>query len=149
MLFSTTIPKKELVVDFSISDVTVAIKKVPSLTGCSVMKESATLKKYDLNFKSFASMGNKLSITLEEISDSKTKISTEITRAVGTFNQAHEVQSAETDYVTMTSALAQALENPNMTEEEIKAYKDGNSNTAVNIFLTIIFVVIMLTIMAL
>ena len=141
-MFSVTIPQKELVVDFSVNDVKNAILKIPKMVdSCSMLQKDDVLKKYDLQFTSFASTGNKLSIHLVEINDNKTKIVVDTTRVFGSYNQSHEVTSANTDFTKMTNALSKLLTNPNMTETEMTTIRSNNSNSGVNAVLYIIFII--------
>jgi len=140
-----TIPQKEITVDFSIENVKSAILKLPKLLdSCKVINEDHVLKIYDLQFTSFMSLGNKLSITLTELSENKTKIIVNTTRMVGVFNEPNEVSSANTDYTKMTQALSKLLSNPNITEDEMKQYSKSKSNANFHIVLFIIFIIAML-----
>jgi hypothetical protein len=92
MLLAVTIPQKEIIVDFNINDVKNAILKLPKmLNNCRIINQDDVFKKYDLQFTSLLSLGNKLSLTLTALSEDKTKIIVDITRMIGTFNQSSEV----------------------------------------------------------
>jgi hypothetical protein len=128
-LLSVTIPTKELVVDFSAAQVVNAIKNLPKVLKCTLFKSDDVLKQYDLNFTSFASMGNVLTLNIQELEANKTKITINITRAVGTFNQAHEVQSAEIHYKQFSKGLSMLLSTPDMTDEQMAAHKKAESGS--------------------
>lgn len=143
MLFSTTIPIKELILDYNIELITKSILNIPILTNCKLLKNDTIIKKIDLQFTSLLSMGNKLSIQIIEIDENKTKLIIEITRMVGTFNEAHEVSQANTDYQKFLNALSQSIENPDMSSDDIKNYKSKNGDSViVSTILISIFVII-------
>jgi len=143
-LLAVTINQKEVIVDFNINDVKNAILKLPKmLDNCKVINQNDIFKKYDLQFTSFMSLGNKLSVTLVELSENRTKIVVDTTRMVGTFNESHEVTSANNDYTKMIEALSKLLSNPNITEDEMKQHSENNSNAVFNIVLGVIFIVVM------
>ena len=145
MLLAVTIPQKEIIVDFSVAEVRDSILKLPKmLDNCTILDKNDVFKKYDLQFTSFMSLGNKLSITLTELSDNKTKIVVDTTRMVGSFNESHEVTSANNDYSKMILALSKLLSNPDLSEDEMKTHSKSNSNTELNIFLGVIFVIIII-----
>lgn len=144
-MFSVTIPQKELVVDFPIDVVKTAVSKLPKmLDTCTLLQQDDVIKKYDLQFTSFASAGNKLSVHLVEINENKTKIVTDTTRIIGTYNQSHEVTAANNDYNKMTQALSKLLTNPNINETEMNTYSNSNSNSGVNFILYIIMIILMI-----
>ena len=107
---AVALPIKELILDFNINEVEAAILKIPNLLKCE-LKHNKTLNKIDIIISSFLSFGNKISIHLIEIDD-KTKISIEITRVFGSFNQWYKVLNANSDYDNVLSALGKLLENP-------------------------------------
>jgi len=149
-LFSVTVPQKQLVVDFSIKEVQQAIKKLTKVVKCVPMAQNDILKRYEFNFREFLSMGNVLSITLEEISPTKTRITTDITRAVGTFNQAHEVQGAENHYRELIESLSILLSNPEMSDQEMSSSLEERSGSGfLQVLMVIIGGIIILAILAL
>ena len=116
MLGSVVIPQKELIVDFSIQDVKNALSKLPKMiSNCTLVDQNIVINKFDFNFTSLMSLGNKLSIHLVQIDENKTKLVIDTTRVVGTFNESHEVSSASTDYNKFTNALSKLLLNPNIS----------------------------------
>ena len=142
-LLAVIIPQKEITVDFSIKDIKDAILKLPKmLDACKVIDENDIIKKYDLQFTSFMSMGNRLSLQLTEISENKTKITIDTTRMIGSFNESHEVSSANTDYNKMITALSKLLSNPNMEETEMTKHTTENSNSGTNFVLVIAVIAI-------
>ena len=144
-LFAVVIPQKEITIDFSIQDIKIAILKLPKmLDNCKIINQNDILNRYDMRFTSFMSLGNKLSVTLTQLSENKTKITVDTTRMSGTFNESHEVTSADTDYTKMTDSLSKLLSNPNITDDEMKSNSDNNSNAGLNIVLGVIFVIIMI-----
>ena len=144
-LFAVVIPQKEITIDFSIQDIKIAILKLPKmLDNCKIINQNDILNRYDMQFTSFMSLGNKLSVTLTQLSENKTKITVDTTRMSGTFNESHEVTSADTDYTKMTDSLSKLLSNPNITDDEMKSNSDNNSNAGLNIVLGVIFVIIMI-----
>ena len=139
MLLAVTIPEKEVIVDFNINDVKNAILKLPKmLNNCKIINQDDVFKKYDLQFTSLLSLGNKLSVTLTALSEGKTKIIVDITRMIGTFNQSSEVTLANIDYTKMITALSKLLSNPNLDESEMTKHSSENSNTVFNIILGVI-----------
>ncbi len=144
-LLAVTIPQKEMILDFGINDVKQSILKLPKmLDNCKVIDQNDILKKYDLQFTSFMSLGNRLSLQLTEISDTKTKITIDTTRMVGSFNESHEVSLATTDYNKMITALSKLLANPNMEESEMVDHSTKNSDSGLNIVFGIIFFIFMI-----
>jgi hypothetical protein len=144
MLGSVVIPQKELIVDFSIQDVKNALSKLPKMiSNCTLVDQNIVINKFDFNFTSLMSLGNKLSIHLVQIDENKTKLVIDTTRVVGTFNESHEVSSASTDYNKFTNALSKLLLNPNISETEIAQYNKTTDNSSVNFVLIIIFVIAM------
>jgi hypothetical protein len=149
-LLAVIIPQKEITVDFSIKDIKEAILKLPKmLDACKVIDENDIIKKYDLQFTSFMSMGNRLSLQLTEISENKTKITIDTTRMIGSFNESHEVSSANTDYNKMITALSKVLSNPNMEEDEMTRHNFTieNSNSGTNFVLVIAIIAIVMYIL--
>ena len=144
MLGSVVIPQKELIVDFSIQDVKNALSKLPKMiSNCTLVDQNIVINKFDFNFTSLMSLGNKLSIHLVQIDENKTKLVIDTTRVVGTFNESHEVSSASTDYNKFTNALSKLLLNPNISEIEIAQHNKTTDNSSVNFILIIIFVIAM------
>lgn len=144
MLGSVVIPQKELIVDFSIQDVKNALSKLPKMiSNCTLVDQNIVINKFDFNFTSLMSLGNKLSIHLVQIDENKTKLVIDTTRVVGTFNESHEVSSASTDYNKFTNALSKLLLNPNISETEIAQHNKTTDNSSVNFVLIIIFVIAM------
>lgn len=144
-LFAVTIPQKELVVNFNINDVKTALSKLPKmLDNCTILSQDDVLNKVDLQLTSFMSLGNKLSITLTKIDENTTKLVIDTSRMIGTFNESHEVSSANTDYTKMTTALSTLLSNPNITDDEIQKYNQKTSNSGVNAILYVIFIILLI-----
>jgi hypothetical protein len=147
MIHAITIQPKEIVVDFNINDVKKAILKLPKMIeNCTLLEQNDVFKKYDLQFTSFLSLGNKLSLTLVEIGETKTKITTDTTRMMGTFDEANEVTAANNDYTTMINALSRLLENPEMDEEEMKSHSKSTSNKTLTIVMWVILIIGLLAI---
>jgi hypothetical protein len=145
MLLAVTIPQKEVIVDFNINDVKIALLKLPKmLNNCKIINQDDVFKKYDLQFTSFLSLGNKLSVTLTDLSEGKTKIIVDITRMIGTFNQSSEVTLANTDYTKMITALSKLLSNPNLDQAEMTKHSSENSNTVFNIILGVILIIVII-----
>ena len=147
MLHAITIQPKEIIVDFNISEVKKAISKLPKMiNNCTLLEQNDTFKKYDFQFTSFLSLGNKLSLTLTEISENKTKITTDTTRMMGTFNESNEVSAANNDYTTMINALSKLLENPEMNEDDMKTHSKSTSNPILTIVMWVILIIGLLAI---
>ena len=147
MLHAITIQPKEIIVDFNISEVKKAISKLPKMiNNCTLLEQNDTFKKYDFQFTSFLSLGNKLSLTLTEISENKTKITTDTTRMMGTFNESNEVSAANNDYTTMINALSELLENPEMNEDDMKTHSKSTSNPILTIVMWVILIIGLLAI---
>ena len=147
MLHAITIQPKEIIVDFNISEVKKAISKLPKMiNNCTLLEQNDTFKKYDFQFTSFLSLGNKLSLTLTEISENKTKITTDTTRMMGTFNESNEVSAANNDYTTMINSLTKLLESPEMNEDDMKTHSKSTSNPILTIVMWVILIIGLLAI---
>jgi hypothetical protein len=124
MIFAIPNPKKELVVQFPISQVQKSLSNMSAF-----LKESGkgnyiqdkfdpVLNQLILMKTEFLSLGVKIVIDCSYVSDSQTKISIEIQRAVGSFDQAHEVSNANKHMEVISEGFSKLLSNPNYEPKE-------------------------------
>ncbi len=123
-LFAIPNPKKELVVQFPIAQVQKSFSNLSAF-----LKESGKgdyiqdkfdpiLNQLVLRKLEFLSLGVVIVIDFSYMAESQTKIIIEIQRAVGSFDQSHEVSKANTHMGVLTEGLSKLLSNPNYEPKE-------------------------------
>jgi len=132
MLHAIPNPKKEISINQPIDTIANAIRKISLYNNkYSLINEDALLQQYKFSATEFLSLGVVILIDLDNISDDKTKIQIEIQRAVGTFNQAHEVTLANKHISTILESISYLITNPdisllpNSSQNEISKFTMG------------------------
>jgi hypothetical protein len=116
MIHAIPNPKKEISVNQPIDIISNAIKKISFYNNkYSLINEDDLLQQYKFSATEFLSLGVIILIDLDNISDEKTKIQVEIQRAVGTFNQSHEVTLANKHMSTILEAISYLVKNPDIS----------------------------------
>jgi len=119
MIFSIPNPKKDLTIPFSISQTQKALSNMSEF--CQETGKGSYLKeKFDpilnpliLTKTEFLSLGVRIVIDASYISEGQTRVSVEIQRIIGSFDEQHEVSKANRHMNVLTSALSELLQNPN------------------------------------
>lgn len=132
MLHAIPNPKKEISINQPIDIIANAIKKISFYNNkYSLINEDALLQQYKFSASEFLSLGVIILIDLDNVSDEKTKIQIEIQRAVGTFNQSHEVTLANNHISTILESISYLITNPdisslpNFSQNEISNFTIG------------------------
>ena len=111
-------PKKEICVNFSQDEVKEMLKKVSSylVSNGQNYKPHAYdefLGQLKLHVFEFLSLGSYVVINVNYVDEKSTKISIEIQRATGAFDEWHEVSKANRHLENVTKAISYLLQNPN------------------------------------
>jgi|LakMenE01Jun11ns_1017448.scaffolds.fasta_scaffold9565736_2 hypothetical protein len=105
MLGAIPNPKKSFELDFDTQRIMDSLKFIPALnTKYKFSSSNDLLKTYRFEALEFLSLGIYADITVNSISESKSRIEIEISRKVGAFDQAHEVSKAN-DHITVLATL--------------------------------------------
>ena len=112
-------PKKEVTVDFPLEEVKVAVSRVHEFTKGKLKEQDDILKQYVISYLNLG-IGNIITVNLEPISDSKTKVSLESSRFIGgyvlltvKYDNQLEVTTAGQDLKIVLKTMSDLLSNPN------------------------------------
>lgn len=123
-LFAIPNPKKSTQVDFPIERVKLSVLNISLLNDkYKFTGANEIFNQYTYEALEFLSLGVFIDINLNTVSDSKTEITIEVRRKIGTFNQSHEVTKANDHLVKIFDCIARLTA---MTEEQIEALKNQN-----------------------
>lgn len=111
-------PKKEICVNYSQNEVKEILSKISSylVSNGHNYKQHAYdefLGQITLHVFEFLSLGAYVVINVNYIDEKSTKISIEIQRAMGAFDEWHEVSKANRHLENVTKAISYLLQNPN------------------------------------
>ena len=109
-LFAIPNPTKQIKVNYSLDEVKKAAANVDLVAkGYSPREHDEIINIYKYAKTEFLSLGVEIDISLSEISDNKTQIDIEIKRAIGTFDEWHEVSKAKTHIETLLKSISTLL----------------------------------------
>ena len=137
MIFAIPNPKKELIVQFPIDQVQKSLSNMSSF-----LKESGkgnyiqdrfdpVLNQLILIKTEFLSLGVKIVIDASYVAENQSKIIIEIQRAIGSFDQPHEVSKANEHMAILSEGFSKLLSNPNYEpKEEFKPMSEEQKEKA-------------------
>jgi hypothetical protein len=103
-------PKKSFQIDKSINEIYLAIEHLPLFSQkYKIFKSNKTLNLFTYEATELLSLGVYIDINCSSLTESKTEITIEVRRKVGTFNQSHEVTLANTHIVKITDLIAESV----------------------------------------
>lgn len=103
-------PKKSFQIDKSINEIYLAIEHLPLFSQkYKIFKSNKTLNLFTFEATELLSLGVYIDINCSSLTESKTEITIEVRRKVGTFNQSHEVTLANTHIVKITDLIAESV----------------------------------------
>ncbi len=153
--FALPNPTKEVTVKFPIDKVRTSINEViTSLNIYRLLEEDEITNRFRIFIKSEGislitmDMGQHLDITLNEISPDSTKLSFEISRAVGVIDQLHEANRAAeslNSFITYFSKSLQGKLSEFAEQNEVRQKASANSLTVFLwgvIIITLLFIII-------
>ena len=116
-------PKKSFQIEKSINEVSLAIEHLPLFTSkYKLFKANKTLNIFTYEATELLSLGVYIDINCSSLTDSKTEITLEIRRKVGSFNQSHEVTLANSHISKLTDLITESLNTDE--KERIKKVED-------------------------
>lgn len=123
-------PVKKLNLDFSILETKKAITNVQLLKKEYVLKDvNDVFNQFTFEAFEFLSLGVYIDVSLNSITDSKTEVTIEIRRKLGSFNQSHEITLANKHIETITNLISKSIM---LTDENIENLKLNNSTVKQN-----------------
>ena len=110
-------PKKNLTIDFPLEKVNTGIERIHKISNkFRFVKNNPTFNQITLEVSELLSLGALVDINLSAINENRTEITIEVRRKIGTFNQAHEVTSANQYIQNLIDLISQGM---NMSEDEL------------------------------
>lgn len=143
-------PKKQMTVDFSLSQITEAVKAIPLLKKTYIFsKANEMFNQYTFEAYEFLSLGVYIDIHLNSIAENKTVIEIEIRRKVGTFDFADEITKANRYLDDLFMLIAEGvrlgkfgienLQYQNITKNSNKNYDEYSDKSGLTTLLLCIF----------
>lgn len=121
-------PKKTLTIDFPLEKVNTGIERIHKISNkFRFVKNNPTFNQTTLEVSELLSLGALVDINLSAINENRTEITIEVRRKVGTFNQAHEVTSANQYIQNLIDLISQGM---NMSEDEINKLVEEQNQKA-------------------
>lgn len=119
MLGAIPNPKKSFELDFDHKSVMNSFTFIPVLnTKYKFLSGNDLLKTYRFEALEFLSLGIYADLTVNSISDNKSRIEIEISRKIGAFDQAHEVSKANDHINVLATLITQSLQlSPEQKEQ--------------------------------
>lgn len=126
-------PKKEICVNFSQDEVKEMLKKLSSylVSNGQNYKPHAYdefLGQLKLHVYEFLSLGSYVVINVNYVDEKSTKISIEIQRAMGAFDEWHEVSKANRHLENVIKAISYLLQNPNHEVKVLEQQEIAENN---------------------
>lgn len=116
MLGAIPNPKKTITIDYPLSQVKIGVERISKQAKkYEFEKSNPTFNQYTFKATETLSLGVFIDINLNSISDTKTEITIEIRRKIGSFDQAHEVQKANEHISKLLEVIANGI---NLNESE-------------------------------
>jgi hypothetical protein len=149
MLHSIPNPTKQFSVNFpsetvkkSLANLTSYLEKAEH-TGYRVEHFDEVIGELRLLKTEFLSIGVRIIINTNPISETVTNISIEVQRVLGTFNESHEVTNANNHINVLSQGISSLLQNPNMDLNH-KTFINFKKKKGITIFSIIKFIGILL-----
>jgi len=122
MISSIPNPKKTITIEFTISSIREAVKLIKDInTKYSLTASNDILNLYTYSATETLSLGVFIDINLSSKTESSTDVTIEVRRKIGTFNQAHEVTSANQHIQNIVTLISNALQLTEAQKQEINA----------------------------
>jgi hypothetical protein len=138
-------PKKEVQVDYPIGDVKSAFQKFPQVNGKYTLESyNEIMKMFQFSSFEFMSLGVFVDVSLNQISETKTKIDIEVKRKVGAFDEWYEVQQANTHIDTILKDVSEIILNPNIEVSTTSQKSQTNKNLAWKVLGWVIGLIVLL-----
>lgn len=103
-------PKKTISIEYPLSQVKIGIERISKQAKkYEFEKSNPTFNQYTFKATETLSLGVFIDINLNPISDTKTEITIEIRRKIGSFDQAHEVQKANEHISKLFEIIANGI----------------------------------------
>jgi hypothetical protein len=130
MIGSIPNPKKSIVIEKNISNIR-DVLPIISIINSKYKKTNfdEILNLYTFEALEFLSLGVFIDINLNSQGETKTEVSVEIRRKVGSFDQSHEVTAANKHIQSVFESISKALQ---MSELEINQLKEKMATTPTN-----------------
>jgi hypothetical protein len=136
---------KSVVVNFGINEVAAAVYNFPNYfdKAYTLRTINDVMNIYTFSALETLSLGVYIDITLKNLTADKTEIHIEIRRKVGSFDEAHEVENANTHMSNVLEAISVFLKNPNYNAPA-KSAGSVNDNRYVIPILAVLIVLVAL-----
>lgn len=116
-------PKKQIVVDYNITEVKEAILKISKLDkNYKLNNVNDVMKMITFSCSEFLSLGVYIDINYAFKSDTTTEICIEVRRKIGAFDESYEVSKADRHIQNILNTLTILLKNPVLEEKEEEKY---------------------------
>lgn len=126
-VFAIPNPKKSLSVDFPIERVRQGVKNLYLINKkYRLFSSNEIFNQYTYESYEFLSLGVYIDINLNSLSESKTEITIEIKRKLGTFNESHEVTHANNHITNIVNYIAQLV---SMSADDIIKLKSSQTQS--------------------
>jgi ABC-type enterochelin transport system substrate-binding protein len=103
-------PKKSFQVEKPVAEIKQAIEHLTLFTTkYKLFKANPTLNQYTFEASEFLSLGVYIDISYFTIADSRTEVTIEIRRKIGSFDKSHEVSLANTHLTTITDLISESI----------------------------------------
>lgn len=124
-VFAIPNPKKNLNVDFPIEKVRQSVKNLSLINQKYRFSSSNEIfNQYTYESYEFLSLGVYIDINLNSVTETKTEITVEIRRKLGTFNESHEVTHANHHIINIVNYIAQLV---SMSSDDIIKLKSSQT----------------------
>jgi hypothetical protein len=115
-------PKKTINVNINIEDVKKAVKKVSNKY--YLLEEDEILNQYKFNASQFLNLGSYAFVNLDELSKTRTSITIEISRKVGSFDSSVEIANANRHIDSLFSEISNVIRR----KDEVKSNTSSLTN---------------------
>ena len=137
-------PIKKMTVDFSVNQIEKAVVRVSEFIHVAKLETTnPIMKQHTIIFSESFSLGTRLVINLNEVSENKTEITIEAQRVVGAFDKSVEITNANTHIQSFINILSSLLQNPDLqpNEQELKNQKNSSINSVI-IGVTVVVIIL-------
>lgn len=119
-LFGIPNPTKKITIDFSIEQVKKALDRIPAVSGgkYSITNVNVAFNQYTLEALEFLSAGVFVDFNLLSLSDTRTEVSIEVRRKIGSFDQSYEVTKANNHINDLVNFLSNTV---TLTDDEFSS----------------------------
>jgi hypothetical protein len=122
MIGSIPNPKKTITIEFPIASIREAVKLIKDITNNYTLSDTNDiLNLYTYSATETLSFGVFIDINLSSKNDNSTDVTIEVRRKIGTFDQSHEVTSANQHIQNIVTLISNALQLTEAQKQEINA----------------------------